>query len=185
MEKSPVCMEFSSNKVFNKSLSRCKSKSEPQEELQPQEKVQNQVKVQNPPNIPIVTLVQSLGIRQYRMCVRTVDGHQLCVITFQGHRGLTLLLAPSYPHRPTDLTGLVQLDVHRKYLTTYGKYLHWVTFTFQSTGHRVQAQIMLNTRLNAAYNMVEGGAAACFINSPFPLLRRAQASKRQRCQSRR
>ena len=149
-----------------------------------QEKVQYQVKLQNQLQIPVITLVRSLGINQHRMCERSVDGHQLCVITFPGHRGLTLLLSPSHPHCPRGMVGLVQLDVHRKYLTTYGKYLHWVTFTFQPTGHRVQAQIMLPSRLNEAYNMVEGGAAACFINSPFSLLRRTQARKRHRCQSR-
>ena len=149
-----------------------------------QEKVQYQVKVQNQLQIPVITLVKSLGIIQHRRCERTIDGHHLCVITFPGHRGLTLLLSPSHPHCPRGRVGLVQLDVYRMYLTYCNKYLHWATFTFQSTGHRIQTQIMRPNRLNTAYNMVEGGASAFFINHPFPLLRRTQARKRHRCQSR-
>ena len=127
-----------------------------------------------------VTLVQSLCLRKYSNSIQTRGNHQLCVITILSHTSLTLIMSECNPLRPHITNGLVKVDVHRKFLPYYGKFLHWISFIFMGSCLRVQAQIMLPGRLDAAYTMVEGGAAACFVNSPFRLERRAQRkNKRQ------
>jgi len=125
---------------------------------------------------PVNTLVQTVGNRPFHISLHTVHNLQLFILTFP--RGLTLLMSPSDPKRPTA-NGVAQLDVHRKFLPTFGKYLHWITFTFQGTGNNVKAQIMLPTRLEAACNLIQGGASACFINCPFRVPRRPQTNKRR------
>ena len=64
------------------------------------------------------------------------------------------------------MSGLVTLDVHRKFLPSHGKYLHWLQLTFPSSGATARAQVLLPGRLGAALAMVERGASAAFVNSP-------------------
>merc|ERR1719319_446518 len=106
-----------------------------------------------------------------------VQQQMMLVLSFP--RGLTLLMASTDANRPS-YGGLAQLDVHRKFLPSFNKYLHWISFTFQETGRKVQAQIMLPTRLTAACQLVQGGAQACFLQSPFRIQRRQQAPTRRR-----
>jgi len=124
----------------------------------------------------VSTLVQTVGDRPFHMSIQTVHNLQLLILTFP--RGLTLLMSPSDAKRPQS-NGIAQLDVHRKFLPAFGKYLHWITFTFQGTGTNVKAQIMLPSRLAAACNLIQGGASACFINCPFRVPRRLQNNKRR------
>jgi len=128
------------------------------------------------PQYPVSTLVQSVGNRPFELSLRTIHALQLLILTFP--RGLTLLMAANDVNRPI-VNGVAQLDVHRKFLPAFEKYLHWITFTFPTTGTKVQAQIMLANRLEAACNLIQGGACACFLNSPFRQQRRSQPSRRR------
>jgi hypothetical protein len=148
---------------------------EPSEDQQEQEQVQQNEPAQ-PPQYPVSTLVQSVGNRPFEISLRTIHNLQLLILTFP--RGLTLLMAATDANRPA-VNGAAQLDVHRKFLPAFEKYLHWITFTFPTTGTKVQAQIMLANRLEAACNLIQGGACACFLNSPFRQQRRAQPSRRR------
>jgi len=127
---------------------------------------------QNPPS----TLVQTVGNRSFKVTRMMVAQQMMLVLSFP--RGLTLLTPDSDSNQPTE-NGVAQLDVHRKFLPSFNKYLHWISFTF-TTGHKVQAQIMLPTRLSAACQLVQGGASACFLHCPFRVQRRPQVPTRRR-----
>jgi len=135
-----------------------------------------EVEKEQPELQPANTLVQTVGTRPYHLTLQTVHNLSLVVLSFP--RGLTLLMSPSDPHVPSQ-DGAAQLDVHRKFLPNYGKYLHWITFTFQGKGTNTKAQIMLPTRLEAACQLINGGASACFINCPFRVLRRSKNNGRR------
>ena len=122
---------------------------------------------------PATTLVQTIGTRPYRTVRTTLNQIPTAILKFP--RGLTLFMSPFSPLFPAT-TGEAQLDVHRKFLSTYGKFLHWITFTFP--GSRVQAQILIPRRLGAAYNMVRGGSAAVFVKSPLQRRRRVNNKRR-------
>ena len=122
------------------------------------------------------TLIQSLGKRRYATSVCTYGQFHLCLLTFP--HGLTLLMSPSHSLLPL-MNGEAQLDVHRKFLPDFGKFLHWITFTFENGVSRVKAQIMLPNRVGAACNMVKGDVAAAFIHSPFGKHRRTTSNNRR------
>ena len=141
-----------------------------QQELQPDEQSNQQ-----DDNNPATTLVQTIGTRPYQTVITTINQIPLAILKFQ--RGLSLLMSPSSPLLPA-MTGEAHLDVHRKFLPMFGKYLHWITFIFH--GSRVMAQIMLPKRLGAAYTMVHGGSAAVFMNSPLHRRSRVKNKRLQR-----
>ena len=122
----------------------------------------------------VITLVQTMGIRPYQTFLTTINQVPLATLKFP--MGMTLLMSPSDPLLPAT-TGEARVDVHRKFLPIFGKFLHWISFWFPTT--RVKAQIMRPNRTMAAYDLVRGGAAAVFINSPFRTPRRTQVNKRR------
>lgn len=131
---------------------------------------------------PPTTLVRTIGNRPYRTVLTTLNQIPIGILKFP--RGLTLFMSPSSPLFPAT-TGEAHLDVHRKFLPIFGKFLHWITFTFP--GSRVKAQIMIPRRLEFAYNMVRGGSAAVFVNPPLqrrpvnpPLQRRPRINNKRR-----
>ena len=117
------------------------------------------------------TLVQDLGYRRYETSQRTVGHHHLTTIMFTPS-GLTVIMSPSHPQHPAKGSGNGKLELHRKLLPEYGKFLHWVTIAFAGTDGKLNAQIVLPGRLAAACQMTEGGAAAAFVNPPFRPIRR-------------
>ena len=123
---------------------------------------------------PAITLGIRLGIRPYQTVLTTINQVPLAILKFP--RGLTLLMSPSDSLLPAT-TGEAQMDVHRKFMPMFGKFLLWIIFRFPTT--TVIAQIMRPSRTMAAYDMVRGGAAAVFINSPFRTPRRTQVNKRR------
>ena len=122
---------------------------------------------------PPTPLVRTIGNRPYRTVLTTLNQIPIGILKFP--RGLTLFMSPSSPLFPAT-TGEAHLDIHRKFLPIFGKFLHWITFTFP--GSRVKAQIMIPRRLEFAYNMVRGGSAAVFVNPP--LQRRPRINNKRR-----
>ena len=136
-----------------------------------------------PPNYhsaaSLTTLVHRLGIRKYFVTKKTLNGVKMLVLIFPGSGGPRLtLLTPAASHFGENNRGEAELDVHRKFLTSYGKFLHWISFGFPGQERRVQAQIMLPTRIQAAIEMVSKGTSAAFLDCPPSLQRRGQANKR-------
>jgi hypothetical protein len=122
------------------------------------------------------TFVKKL-IMPYKISSQTVvNGQEVMILTFAG--GLTLLMASNDPN-PPNMEGVAELDVHRKLLPAYGKYLHWICFSFPDRGVIVRAQLMLPSRLQAALVMVTSGAAAAFVQSPFRMQRRSRVMKKR------
>ena len=149
-----------------------------EDQQQQQELQQDEQSNQEDDNNPVITLVQSIGTRPYQTVMTTIHQTPLAILKFQ--RGLSLLMSPSCPLLPA-MTGQAHLVVYRKFLPTFGKYLHWIKFSFN--GSRVLAQIMLPRRLGAACNLVAGGAAAVFMNPP--LQRRSIFKNKRRCKNKR
>jgi len=132
------------------------------------------------PKEPEPTLAQRLGVRNYHLTKKTLSGVEMLILVFPGVANgprLTLLMPAANPF-PPNLYKEAQLDVHRKFLTSYGKFLHWISFGFPGLEGSVQAQIMLPTRLEAAVDMIKKGSSACFLDCPNRLKRRGQCTKR-------
>ena len=115
-----------------------------------------------PPFFPVATLIQTVGNRHYELSTRTVHATPVIILTFP--RGLTLMMPAQVLNNPNQ-PGLARLDVHRKFLPNFGKYLHWINFTFLQTENRIKAQIVLRTRLEAACRMIKEGGSACFLET--------------------
>ena len=126
-------------------------------------------KRQTPTVFPVSTLVQTVGNRPYERSTRVIHGTSVAVLAFPS--GLTLLI-PSQALNHLDQAGTARLSVHRKFLTGYGRYLHWMAFVFVQSGIKVTAQIMLMSRLEAACQMIGGGGTACFLANPLRTFRR-------------
>lgn len=124
----------------------------------------------------INTLVQNVGPRPFEISDKEINNTQLLILTFPS--GLTLLMPHADIKRPTE-NGVAKIDVHRKFLPTFGKYLHWIVFTFPKTGNQIKAQIMKQDRLEASYNLIHGGASACFISNPYTVHRQSHINKRR------
>ena len=133
-----------------------------------------------PPVFPVVTLVQSVGNRSYELSTRTVHATPVIILTFP--RGLTLMV-PAHALDHLNQLGSARLDVHRKFLPNFGKYLHWIVFTFMQTGNRIKAQIVLRTRLAAACQMIREGGSACFLGNPLRAFRRSRSIGLRSCVS--
>ena len=131
-----------------------------------------------PPVFPVVTLVQSVGNRPYELSTRTVHATPVVILTFP--RGLTLMV-PAHALDHLNQLGSARLDVHRKFLPNFGKYLHWIVFTFMQTGNRIKAQIVLRTRLAAACQMIREGGSACFLGNPLRTFRRSRSIGQRSC----
>ena len=131
-----------------------------------------------PPVFPVVTLVQSVGNRPYELSTRTVHATPVAILTFP--RGLTLMV-PAHALDHLNQLGSARLDVHRKFLPNFGKYLHWIVFTFMQTGNRIKAQIVLRTRLAAACQMIREGGSACFLENPLRTFRRSRSIGQRSC----
>lgn len=126
-------------------------------------------KRQTPTVFPVSTLVQTVGDRPYERSTRVIHGTSVAVLAFPS--GLTLLI-PSQALNHLAQAGTARLSVHRKFLTGYGRYLHWMAFMFVQSGIKVTAQIMLMSRLAAACQMISGGGTACFLANPLRTSRR-------------
>lgn len=146
-----------------------------QHAIQEQEQVQKQ-ESEHPQQYPVSTHVQYVGNRPFELSLRTINNLQLLILTFP--RGLFLLMAANNANCPT-VNGESELNVHRKFIPAFKKYLHWITFTFTTTGTKVHAQIMMANRLEAAGNLTQGGGSACFLESPFKQQRRSQPRRRR------
>lgn len=140
-------------------------------------KICDNVEQNKEPQSPPSTLVQTVGNRPFKVVQMMVQQQLMLILSFRS--GITLLMPTTDANRPTE-GGVAQLDVHRKFLPSFNKYLHWISFTFQGTGGNVLAQIMLPTRLAAACQLVKGGASACFLQSPVRIQRRPQVPTRRR-----
>jgi hypothetical protein len=101
--------------------------------------------------------------RPFELSVRKYNNMDILVISFE--KGLTLLMSNNEEKRPR-MNGVAHLDKHRKFLPSFGKYLHWITFIFP-TNFRFPSQIMLTNRLLQACRLMNVGASACFLTSPF------------------
>ena len=119
----------------------------------------------------VSTLVQSVGNRSFELSKRKIDGTEILILEFP--RGLTVLMAANDDKQPKD-KGRAKLEVHRKFITQHEKYLHWIRFTFITEETEIQAQIMLQSRLGAAINLIRQRAYACFLQNPLRPLRRKQ-----------
>ena len=128
------------------------------------------------PQYPVSTLVQSVGQRPFKIRRQELPGVNLTVLTFP--RGLTLIINGDDPNQPPS-EGIAHLEVHRKFIPIYQKYLHWMTFTIPMVQNKVRAQIMPPNRFEAACEMVKWGAAACFINSNRPYRKGHSKKKRK------
>ena len=126
-------------------------------------------KRQTPTVFPVSTLVQTVGDRPYERSTRVIHGTSVAVLAFPS--GLTLLI-PSQALNHLAQAGTARLSVHRKFLTGYGRYLHWMAFMFVQSGIKVTAQIMLMSRLAAACQMIGEGGTACFLANPLRTSRR-------------
>ena len=126
-------------------------------------------KRQTPTVFPVTTLVQTVGNRPYERSTRVIYGTSVAVLTFPS--GITLLI-PSQALNHLDQAGTARLSVHRKFLTGYGRYLHWMAFMFVQSGIKVTTQIVLMSRLAAACQMVSEGGTACFLANPLRTSRR-------------
>lgn len=126
-------------------------------------------KRQTPTVFPVSTLVQTVGDRPYERSTRVIYGTSVAVLAFPS--GLTLLI-PSQALNHLAQAGTARLSVHRKFLTGYGRYLHWMAFMFVQSGIKVTAQIMLMSRLAAACQMIGEGGTACFLANPLRTSRR-------------
>jgi len=126
---------------------------------------------------PVNTFVKKLIMPYKISSQQVVNGQEVMILTFAG--GLTLLMSPNDPN-PPNMEGMAELDVHRKLLPAYGKYLHWICLSFPNRGVIVRAQLMLPGRLQAALAMVSSGAAAAFVQPPFRMQRRPIAMKRRK-----
>ena len=135
-------------------------------------------KEQAPPTFPVATLVQVVGNRPYEWSTRTVHGVSVALLTFPA--GLTLMI-PSHALNHLNQTGTARLAVHRKFLADFGRYLHWIAFTFVQSGIRITAQIVLMTRLAAACQMIREGGTACFLANPLRTLRRSRNTRSRNC----
>ena len=89
---------------------------------------------QGQPLFPVATLVQSVGNRPYELSTRTVHTIPVVILTFP--RGLTLMM-PDQVRDQLNQLGSARLDVHRKFLPNFGKYIHWIVFTLIQTGNRI------------------------------------------------
>ena len=119
---------------------------------------------------PVTTLVQTVGDRPYERSIRVIYGTSVGVLAFPS--GLTLLIPPQVLNH-LGQAGTARLSVHRKFLTGYGRYLHWMAFTFVQSGIKITAQILLMSRLEAACQMIGGGGTACFLANPLRAFRRS------------
>ena len=135
-------------------------------------------KGQAPPAFPAVTLVQTVGNRPYELSTRIVHGTPVAILTFPA--GLTLMV-PSHALNHLNQVGTARLAVHRKFLPNFGKYLHWIAFTFVQSGIRITAQIVLMTRLAAACQMIREGGTACFLANPLRTFRRSGNTRPRSC----
>ena len=135
-------------------------------------------KGQTPPAFPVATLVQTVGNRPYELSTRIVHGTLVTILTFPA--GLTLMI-PSQALNHLNQVGTARLAVHRKFLPDFGKYLHWIAFTFVQSGIRITAQIVLMTRLVAACQMISEGGTACFLANPLRILRRNRNTRSRNC----
>ena len=131
-----------------------------------------------PPVFPVVTLVQSVGNRPYELSTRIVHATPVAILTFP--RGLTLMV-PAHALDHLSQLGSARLAVHRKFLPNFGKYLHWIAFTFVQSGIRITAQIVLTTRLAAACQMIREGGTACFLANPLRTFRRSRNTRPRSC----
>ena len=125
-------------------------------------------KRQTPTVFPVSTLVQTVGDRPYERSTRVIYGTSVAVLAFPS--GLTLLI-PSQALNHLDQAGTARLSVHRKFLTGYGRYLHWMAFMFVQSGIKITAQILLMSRLEAACQMIGGGGTASFLDNPLRTFR--------------
>ena len=75
----------------------------------------------------MTTLVQTVGNRPYERSTRVIYGTSIGILTFPS--GITLMI-PSQALSHLDQVGTARLTVHRKFLRDYGRYLHWIAFTF-------------------------------------------------------
>ena len=135
-------------------------------------------KGQAPLTFPAVTLVQTVGNRPYELSTRVIHDTPVAILTFPA--GLTLMV-PSQVLNHLNQVGTARLAVHRKFLPNFGKYLHWIAFTFVQFGIRITAQIVLVTRLAAACQMIREGGTACFLANPLRTSRRSRNPRPRRC----
>ena len=135
-------------------------------------------KGQTPPAFPVATLVQTVGNRPYELSTRVVYGTLVTILTFPA--GLTLMI-PSQALNHLNQVGTARLAVHRKFLPDYGRYLHWIAFTFVQSGIKITAQIVLMSRLAAACQMISEGGTACFLANPLRTFRRSRNTRSRIC----
>ena len=135
-------------------------------------------KRQTPPVFPVTTLVQTVGNRPYERSARVIYGTSVAILTFPS--GITLMI-PSQALSHLDQVGTARLTVHRKFLTDYGRYLHWLAFMFVQSGIKVTAQIVLVSRLGAACQMISEGGTACFLANPLRTFRRSRNTRSRIC----
>ena len=123
------------------------------------------------PQYPAASLTQQANNKAFLLGRRRIGANTFKIVSFE--RGLTLILpedAENHPH--TD--GRADIHVHRKFLNNFGKFLHWIIFSFNNPNSRISipAQIMLPHRFDAGCEIVRNGGTACFLANPFPQRRR-------------
>ena len=122
---------------------------------------------------------QAMLIRTVESMTFEVTNHQIGSVLYkvlQFTTGLTLTFR-SNPLLPVT-GGTARLQVYKKLIPRYQKYLIWIEFKIHRTGRTISAQWILANRVRRACSLMREGLPTCFNRNPF-LIRRSTKSPRR------
>ena len=100
-------------------------------------------------------------LRRYKLSFVTIDGMQICKITFPG--AMTVMMSLEDPKRPIR-DGVAWVGEYAQHLANTRTYEPYTMLTFLPTDHMIKTQIVESNSLRHAREIITRGNYPCFIN---------------------